>query len=162
MAAWETVGEQDIENDQADHKFDLSTLFNLAPRGGKSYGSGYDDTGSLTTFATGCFRLTCHIGTFVNQNFEVFEVEDEESAELPVTNIPHSTTGDASNVSDITSESPSGSLTGSASVASAPAGLEAKSSSPTNSTHSLSGDEQSHTASVAASTRKMGVNSSND
>ena len=85
-----------------------------------------------------------------------------DSTELPVDSIPNSTTGEASHISEITSESPSGSPIGSASVVSAPAGLESRSSSPTNSAHSLSGDEQSHAASAAASLRKTGVKSSND
>ena len=53
LAAWETVDEEDIEKDQADNKFDLSTLFNLAPRDGKGADSDFNDAGSLNTFATG-------------------------------------------------------------------------------------------------------------
>ena len=85
-----------------------------------------------------------------------------DSADLPVNSIPNSTTGAASNISEITSESKPGSPTGSVSVASAPAGLGPRSSSPTNSAHSLSEDEHSHAASAAASLRKTGVKSSND
>ena len=85
-----------------------------------------------------------------------------DSAELPVNGISNSTTGAASNISEMTSESKSGSLLGSVSVASAPAGLGSRSSSPTNFAHSLSGDENSHAASAAASLRKTGVKSSND
>ena len=33
LAAWKTVDVDDVRKDQADHKFDLSTHFNFAPRG---------------------------------------------------------------------------------------------------------------------------------
>ena len=85
-----------------------------------------------------------------------------DSTELPVDSIPNSITGAAFNISEITSESPSGSPSESASVAPAPAGLGSRPSSPTDSAHSLSGDAQSHAASVAASLRKIGVNVTND
>ena len=163
LAAWETVDEQDIDTEQADHKFDLPTLFNLAPRDGKGSGSGYDDTGSLTTFATGCSQLTKHLGTFENPNFEAFDAVDESSADRPLTSTHKSTTGANSNVSDITSASQYISPSGTASVASAPADLESRSCSPTNSTHRETGeDELSHAASAAASMRKTGVTSCND
>ena len=123
---------------------------------------GFDDAGSLNTFATGTFQLTQTIGTFIDNNFQTNEEEVVDSIELPVDSIPNSTTGAASNISEITSESSPGSPTGSVSVASAPADLGYWSSSPTNSSRSLSGDELSHTAIAAASLRKTGVTSSND
>ena len=58
LAAWETLDEDDIEKDQADHTFNLSTLFNFAPRNGNGLGSGYDDQASLDTFATGISQLS--------------------------------------------------------------------------------------------------------
>ena len=140
LAARETVDEEDIKKDQADHKFDFSTLFNLAPRDGKGAGSGFGDAGSLNTFATGISHLTQTIGTLADPTFQANE-HAEESAELPVNSIPNSTTPTASNISEITSESNPGSLLESVSVASAPSGLRSRSSSPTNSTRSLSGDE---------------------
>ena len=47
LAAWETVDEDDIEKDQADHKFDLSILFNFASRGRIGSGSGIDDAENI-------------------------------------------------------------------------------------------------------------------
>ena len=69
LAAWETVDEEDIEKYQADHKFDLSTLFNFAPRDRKDSGSGFDDAGSLNTFANGFSQPTKTIGTSTDSNF---------------------------------------------------------------------------------------------
>ena len=152
LAAWETVDEDDIEKDQADHKFDLPTLFNLSPRDGKGAGSGFDDTGSLTTFATGTSHLTQNINDIT---------EDDNPTDLLAASTPPGTTANASKFSDITHESAHVKLLGSVSVASAPAGLGSRSSSPTNPTFSLSGDEHSHAASAAASLRKTGVNSFN-
>ena len=157
LAAWEIVDDDGIEKDQADHKFDLSILFNFAPRDGKGSGSGFDDAGSRNTFATGTSQLTEKIGTFNDPNFEITEDEtvDFTEPEPPVESVPNSTTGVASNVSEISSESSPGSTTGATSVASAPAGLGSRSSSPTNSSHSLSDEDHSHAASAAASLQKQ-------
>ena len=53
LAALETVDDDNIEKDHADHKFDLSILFNFAPRDRKGSGSGFDDADFLNIFATG-------------------------------------------------------------------------------------------------------------
>ena len=82
LAAWEIVDDDGIEKDQADHKFDLSILFNFAPRDGKGSGSGFDDAGSLKTFATGTSQLTAKIGIFNDPNFQIIEDETVEFTEL--------------------------------------------------------------------------------
>ena len=69
LAAWETVDDNEVDKDQAAHTFDLSTLFNFAPRNGKGSGSGYDDQMLLTTFATGTSKLTMNIGSFQDPIF---------------------------------------------------------------------------------------------
>ena len=162
LAAWKIDDDDNIEKDQTDHKFDLSILFNFAPRDGKGYGSGFDDDCSLNIFATGTSQLTAKIGTFNEPNFQITEEEVVDSAEPPAESVPNSTTGVASNVSEITSVSSPGSTTGATSVASAPTRLGSRPSSPTSSSHSLSDDDHSHAADNAASLRKTGVNPCND
>ena len=85
LAAWEIVDDDDIEKTQADHKFDLSILLNFAPRDGKGSGSGFDDAGSLYTFATGISQLTAKIGTFTDPNFQITEDEPIEFTEPKTT-----------------------------------------------------------------------------
>ena len=135
LAAWETVDDDGIEKNQTDHKFDLSTLLNFAPRDEKGFGSGYDDHASLSTFATGTSQLTKNIGTFTDHIFQAKEeaVVDDEDTDVvipPVDNIPSSPTGAASSMSAITLDSLTSPPGGAASVASAPPDIRSRSNSP--------------------------------
>ena len=70
LASWETVDEDEVKKSQAAHIFDLSTLFNFAPRNGNGAGSGYGDQISFTTFATGTSKLTVNICSFQDPIFQ--------------------------------------------------------------------------------------------
>ena len=105
----------------------------------------------MNTFATGTSQLTQNIGYLVTPPLQDIAAP-MDSPVLPAKCLPSLTIAETSNVSDITSESNAGPILGSVSVASAPAGLGSRSSSPTNSTQSVSRDEQPHAATAAAST----------
>ena len=64
LVAWKTVDDDKVDKAQAVHTFDLSILFNFAPRNGSGSGSDYDDQISLATFATSTSKLTMNIGSF--------------------------------------------------------------------------------------------------
>ena len=167
LAAWETVDDDDVKKDQADHKFDLSTLFNFAPRDGKDFDSGYDDAGSLRTFTTGISQLTKNIGTFTDPIFQAKEekVVDKEVINAvmpPVNSIPNSPSGAASSMGAITSDSLTSPLSGAALVALAPPAIRSCSNSPAHSTPAMQGEEQSPIAANEASLRQTGVILIND
>ena len=69
LAAWETLDDDEIEKNQEDHTFALSTLFNFVLRNRNDSGSGYDDQVSLTSFATGTSKLIVNIGSFHDSIF---------------------------------------------------------------------------------------------
>ena len=86
LAAWETVDDNEVNKSQAAHTFDLSILYNFAPRNGNGSRSGYDDQISLTSFATGISKLTMNIGSFQDPIFQYNEediVEDDDTEMLP-------------------------------------------------------------------------------
>ena len=159
LAAWETV-DDDIVKDQADHKFDLSILFDFVPRDGKGAGSGFDDAGSLNTFATGTSQLTQNLGFLAPLPLQD-TATPVDSTMRPAACLLSLTIAETSNVSDITQESNVGPILGSVSVALAPAGLGSRSSSLTHLTRRGSSEAHQHAATTAASKRMTGVSPSN-
>ena len=161
------MDEDEIEKDQADHKFDLSTLFNFAPRNGNGSGLGYDDQASLDTFAMGASQLTSNIGTFASPNFqdnkEVVVEDDDTDAEMPLVNvILNSSTSAASRISAITADSLPGPPGGATSVASAPPEIRSRFNSPALSPLASRRVKPSPIATAAASLQQTGVNYIND
>ena len=162
LVAWETVDDDESEKNQEDHTFDLSALFNFAPRNGNGSGSGYDDQVSLTTFATDTSKLTMNIGPFQDPIFQANEevvVDDDDASMLPppVERIPASSPGAASNMSAITPNSFHSLPENSASVASAPLSIKPWSDSPPHPPTTVMGIVPSYLAASVTSLQQTEV-----
>ena len=123
-----------MDKTQAAHTFDLSTLFNFAPRNGNGSRLGYDDQISLTSFATGTSKFTMNIGSFqdpIPQENEDVVVEDDDTDLLPppVARIPASSPEAASGMSALNSDSLQNIPGTTESVSSAPPSIQPRSNS---------------------------------
>ena len=73
------MDDADVDLDQTELQLDLPLLFNFCPRIGHGAGSGYDDSCSLKTMATGTSQLTTVLGSFTDPVL-LAEDEDEDAA----------------------------------------------------------------------------------
>jgi len=156
FAAWENVDDADVEMNQTELNIDLGKLFDFRPRNGHGTGSGYDDTCSLKTMATGTSQLTTVLGSFTDPillddsagrkvlkatGADAQEVGDSAVADVPP--VDAIVTSSAS-VSEITQEAATSVTNGTdqPSVSSAPAAINSGATAATNLAASAASEQQ--------------------